>query len=149
MAFHPQIKAQVEPRLGNGRASIVTQFEGHPFLSPAHRGFRTAAELHVLMLTPRSDKRAGDADNRLKTLIDGLTRPANTQQMRDFVPADSGGTFRLLDDDALVRRVTLDSRTSYRSAESSNDALVIVTARLVLGENADMTSPTGNMFLVL
>jgi len=75
--FHPQIKAQVAQRLGKDRTNIVTRFEGHDFFSPAHRKFRTAAELHVLMLTPRSDRPAGDADNRLKTLIDGLTRPAN------------------------------------------------------------------------
>jgi hypothetical protein len=147
--FHLQIKAQVGQRLGQDRSSIVTRFEGHDFVSPAHRRFRTAAELHVLMLTPRSERTAGDADNRLKTLIDGLTRPANPQQMKDFVPPDSEGTFCLLDDDALVRRVTLDTRTSYRGGAASNDALVIVTAKLVLGENADMSSPSGNMFLVL
>ena len=148
-AFHPQVKAQVEPRLGRSKSAISTLFEGHVFVSPAHREFRTAAELHVVMLTPPSARSAGDADNRLKTLIDGLTRPANPQQMHNFVPSDPDGTYCLLDDDALVRRISLDARTSYRGGSASQETLVIVTAKIVLGENVDMSSPTGNMFLVL
>jgi hypothetical protein len=128
-AFHPQIKVQIGPRLGKGRANIITRFQGHNFLCPVHREFRTAAELHVLMLTPPSNRSAGDVDNPLKTLIDGLTRPANTQQMKEFVPKNSDGTYCLLDDDALVRRITLDARTSYRRNGPSNHALVVVTAK--------------------
>jgi len=148
-AFHPQIKAQVEPRLGKSRGSIATSIMGQTFFSPAHPRLRTAAELHVLMLTPVSDRRPGDADNRLKTLVDGLTRPANAQQMVNFVPPDPKGTFCLLDDDARVTRITLDTRNAYGRPGTSKEVLVVITAKLVLGADADMSSPTGNMFLVL
>jgi hypothetical protein len=148
-AFHPQIKTQVEPRLGKNRRNIMTSFMGQQFFSPAHPGLRTAAELHVLMLTPVVDRRPGDVDNRLKTLVDGLTRPANPQQMSNFTPPDPAGTFCLLDDDARVTRITLDTRNSYRPPRASKEVLVVVTAKIVLGADADMSSPTGNLFLVL
>lgn len=149
-AFHPQIKSQVEPRLSReGRDTVTSVVQGHIFITPVHPEFRTAVDLHILLLTSASSHRAGDLDNRLKTLIDGLTRPANTQQMKDFVPGDPDGTFCLLDDDHLVKRLSVDARTSYEPTDDASGALVVVTAKIVLNDSADMTSPTGTIFLVL
>lgn len=149
-AFHGQIKAQVEPLLGQDRKHVSTWLDGHLFISPAHKSFRTAIELDVLMLVPPTRRKVGDVDNRLKTLIDGLTRPANGQQLKDHLEPEGGaGTFCLMDDDALVTRLSLDSRVWHDPSADPHDALVIVTAKVVLGDNADMSSPFGNMFLVL
>jgi hypothetical protein len=89
-------------------------------------------------------------DNRLKTLIDGLTRPVNSQQMQHFIPPTDGGpTYCLMDSDELVKRLTIDARPWFESGMPQNEALVVLTATIVLGDNADMSSPTGNIFLVL
>jgi hypothetical protein len=148
--FHPQIAAQVSRRLGNAIANATTTLEGQAFVSPCHRDLRTAAELDVLLMTPESARNVGDVDNRLKTLIDGLTRPANTQQMQGFMPPSDGGpTYCLMDDDQLVKRLAVDARPWFEPGVPLDKALVVVTATIVLGDNADMSSPTENIFLVL
>lgn len=92
----------------------------------------------------------GDVDNRLKTLIDGLTRPANPQQMQGFIPQSDGGpTYCLMNNDQLVKRLTVDARRWFEPNVPPNEALVIITANIVLGDNADLSSPTGNLLLVL
>lgn len=149
-AFHPQIKEQVSRRLSQDRheAALVSNIEGHEFLAPVHDAFRTAVELDVLMLTGTA-LRPGDSDNRLKTLIDGLTRPASVQQLEGHVdPPEGGPTFCLLDDDKLVQRVTLDSRRWYEPVKR-DETLVVVSATIVLSELAGMDSPFSNIFLLL
>lgn len=69
--------------------------------------------------------------------------------MRDFVPPSIGPTYCLMDDDSLVKRLGVDSRRWHDPEASEYDTLAIVTAKVVLGDAADMTSPTGSMFLVL
>jgi hypothetical protein len=102
------------------------------------------------MLAPRGRRPVGDTDNRLKTLIDGLTRPANLDQLQGFESPDDGGpTYCLMDDDSLVQRIGVDSRTWHVPPLGSNDALVVVTASIVLSETANMQSPVGSIFLVL
>lgn len=102
------------------------------------------------MLTPNSSRPIGDVDNRLKTLIDGLTRPVNSQQMQDFAPpADGGPTYCLMDNDQLVKRLTVDARPWFESSIPADEAFIVVTATIILGDNADMSSPTGTIFMVL
>lgn len=143
--------AQVGPLLsGSALAHASTDVDGRTFISPAHAELRTAVELDVLLLVPPRRSSTGDIDNRMKTLLDGLTRPANLEQLRGFsAPPDGGPTYCLMDDDRLVRRLSFDSRRWFDPAADPQEALAIVTATLVLGDNADMTSPTGNIFLVL
>ncbi|MEU3457641.1 hypothetical protein ABZ671_29160 [Micromonospora sp. NPDC006766] len=150
-AFHSQILAQVRSRLAEKTVKAVTStIGGHAFVSVVHQNLRTAVELDVLLLTPQERRQVGDTDNRLKTLIDGLTRPANLEQMRDYVPPDDGGPlYCLMDNDALVNRLSVDSRRWFVPNVTDTDALVLVTASIVLGANADMTSPTANIFLAL
>jgi hypothetical protein len=102
------------------------------------------------MLLPQHGTGAGDVDNRLKTLVDGLTRPANEEQLRGFVPPDSAQpTYCLMDDDRLVQRLSVDARPWFDSTASVDEALVIVTAAIVLGSNASLKAPVATMFLVL
>lgn len=126
---------------------LTTTIGGFEFTSPAHASFQTAVELDVLLLTKRM-VRPGDVDNRLKTLIDGLTRPANQQQMDGHTaPVDGSSTYRLLDDDRLVQSVRLDSRAWHEDGPR-DESLVIVSAKLVLSNEADVNSPVSNIFLV-
>ena len=102
------------------------------------------------MLVPRQATTAGDVDNRLKTLVDGLTRPANAQQLEGFVPPDAAEpTYCLMDDDRLVQRLSVDARPWFDNTASTNEALVIVTAAIVLGSNASLETPMATTFLVL
>jgi hypothetical protein len=136
--------------LTQSRQHVTSEVEGYQFISPAHERFRTAVELDVLLLTRPGGRLIGDTDNRAKMLIDGLTRPANREQMKKFREPDEGGpTYCLLDDDALVNRMTIDSRHWFDPTADVNDALVVVTAQIVLGKSIDMGAPTGNIFLVL
>lgn len=150
-AFHPQIEAQIRGFVDESNLPYLTTIvDGHSFVSPAHERFRTAVELDILLLAPRGRRPAGDTDNRLKTLVDGLTRPANSQQMQGFTePDDGGATYCLMDDDRLVQRIGLDSRPWHVPQDGRTDALVVVTATIVLGEGADNSSPVGTIFFVI
>jgi hypothetical protein len=149
-AFHPQLKAQVEPFIPSRNWNVAsTVLEGHRFVSPAHRGLHTAIDLEILLLTPLRQRAIGDTDNRLKTLVDGLTRPANPQQMKEFEgPADGGPTYCLLDDDSLVQRISIDSRRWHQPMADPRDAFVVVTARVVLSQSADMSAPVTTLLLL-
>jgi hypothetical protein len=147
-SFHPQVRSQVGPAISRPER-FITDYGGQHFLCAARADRCTAVELDVLLLTPPTVK-VGDADNRLKTVIDGLTRPANPEQMRGFAaPADGGPTFCLLDDDALVQRVNLDSR-KWHGATGPDNTLVVVTASMVMLEGASTggTSLDG-MFMLM
>lgn len=150
-AFHPQILAQSQGRLrADSRTRLTTNIGSREFISLAHPNFDTAVELDILMLAPRGRRPVGDTDNRLKTLIDGLTRPANLNQLQDYEAPDEGGpTYCLMDDDNLVQRIGVDSRTWHVPPLGSPEALVVVTASIVISDTATMQSPVGNIFLVL
>ena len=149
-AFHRQIKSQVGRLLTDKSQPYMTTFMGgHEFISPAHKGFWTAVELDVPILT-RNLIRPGDVDNRLKTLIDGLTRSANPQQLQSFSsPAEGGATFCLLDDDRLVDRVAVDTRVWHEPGLATNEALVVATAKLVLHQEATMNTPMHTLFFLV
>jgi hypothetical protein len=117
-------------------------------MSPAHARFGTAVELDVLLLTHHAAKRPGDLDNRLKTLIDGLTRPQNPQQQASITASPQEPLYCLLDDDDLVQRVSVDSRRWYESADP-DEVLVVITATLVLASTVGPDAPFSNLFLIL
>ncbi|WP_162908141.1 hypothetical protein [Allorhizocola rhizosphaerae] len=152
-AFHPQLVEQVRNRVNpKNLPRITSTVEGQEFVSIANKYLRTAVELDVLLLTRRGVRASGDMDNRLKTLIDGLTRPQNKEQMRAFQPPHGGGPmYCLLDDDDRVVRLGIDSRRWYDPRANDGDALVVITATMVLGEDASMNNqtPTANLFVVL
>lgn len=149
-AFHPQIKAQVGRLLSEQtEESLRTTVGEFEFVSPAHPTLRTDVELDVLLLSPHKPK-SGDVDNRLKTLVDGLTRPANPQQFQGFsAPAGGGPTFCLLDDDNRVQRLSLDSRVWHDPSAAANDALVVVTAKVVLSQTADLKNPMATLWFLV
>jgi hypothetical protein len=149
-AFHPQIAAQAGRLVGTvNRAHMLTEIDGHTFISPVHRAFRTAVELDILLLSP-AGSRLGDSDNRLKTIIDGLTCPANVDQLQGFDEPESGGpTYCLMEDDSLVQGVALDSRQWHGKERGDNNSLVIVTANIVLAHDVDALSPISNILFVL
>ncbi|WP_326568156.1 hypothetical protein VSH64_41315 [Amycolatopsis rhabdoformis] len=70
--------------------------------------------------------------------------------MNDFEAlADGGPTYCLMDGDDLVKRLTVDARPWFGRGSGDNEASVVVTATVVLGDDADLMSPTGNLFMIL
>ena len=88
----------------------------------------TGAELDVLILTPTHLARPGDIDNRLKTLIDGLTRPANNQQVQG---ASTNDEFCLFEDDGLITKLIVDSRSWLGRPAGSTDVLALIGVNIV------------------
>jgi len=148
--LHPQIKSQIEPLLGaNVTEHVSSSYGGFDFVTPVSLNGRTAVELDILLLARRGKTPLGDLDNRMKNLIDGLTRPATREQVSGFEPPDEGPTFCLMEDDQLVQRIGLDTRYWHSPDASFEDALVVVTAKIVLADNADASVPMGPLFFVL
>lgn len=151
--FHRQIKDQVLPLLNpDDLPKIQKVVGGNTFVSPVHSALRVAAELDVFLLVRPSKRPGGDADNRLKTIIDGLTRPANEEQLQGFTAqADGSPTFCLLDDDKLVTQVSVQTRRWYAETPTrdQDEVLAIITATFVPGSEHGVTAPIGSFLLLL
>lgn len=108
---------------------------GYRFVPLITRDNGTVCGIDVLFL--RSDPpghlwNAGDIDNRLKTLFDALTMPRDVSQIGAYLhPAEGEDPFFcLLEDDALVTRVSVETDTLLQPTNSENntaDARVIIT----------------------
>jgi hypothetical protein len=73
---------------------------------------------------------AGDIDNRIKVLFDGLRMPKTVQEMGAFsVDPDENPFFCLLEDDKLVTKVSVTTDRliiPQRSDENVNDVLLVI-----------------------
>jgi hypothetical protein len=88
---------------------MSTSFGGQTFGSSAHAAMSTAAEIDVLVGVPHSARRAGAIDIRLKTLIDGLPRPANARQLKYQNMSMKGDViYCRMHDDSLLQRGQLN-----------------------------------------
>src|SRR5207302_1911391 len=89
------------------------------------------AELDVFLLAANLPggliRRGGDIDNRLKTLFDALSVPANAQQVPNNPDVESDKRiFCLLEDDKLVISVTASNDRLLSLPDNSNDVLVVL-----------------------
>jgi hypothetical protein len=88
------------------------------------------AKLDVLLLSsdmPGGLLHAGDIDNRLKTLFDALSMPANAQQVPTSDDAEPDGRlFCLLEDDRLVTRVEVSNDRLLTELPGSRRTLVLI-----------------------
>ncbi|BCA58000.1 hypothetical protein HMP06_0769 [Sphingomonas sp. HMP6] len=94
--------------------------------------------VHLDVLFLRDDRvgsvlRAGDIDNRLKTLLDGLSMPQSEAQLGSKISPgpDEKPFFCLLEDDSLVVKVSVETDTLLQPIPDigTNAARVIVTVR--------------------
>jgi hypothetical protein len=68
--------------------------------------------------------------NRLKTLFDALSMPANAQQIPSGADAEPDGrVFCLLEDDKLITSITVTKDRLLTMEDGSNDVLVVVRVR--------------------
>ncbi len=100
-------------------AEFVGRFyheSGYQFVPLVREDWSLRCALNVLLLRrdyPGSVIDAGDLDNRVKTLIDGLRRPKNATELRgNETPAsDETPFFVLLEDDRLITEFTVETDT--------------------------------------
>jgi hypothetical protein len=91
------------------------------------------AELDALLLTANLPgpgnliRQGGDIDNRLKTLFDALSMPANVQQVPNNPDVESDKrVFCLLEDDKLVTSVAVSNDRLLSIPDGSNEVLVVL-----------------------
>lgn len=141
-ALHPQLArlwlerplAVAAPRLLAGTAqhtpgSIVVEKDGLRFAPLVTQRLHLYAEISVLLLREQSGGtlivESGDIDNRLKTLLDGLRLPRGANEGRNVgngdgdgqvPPADPDPFFCVMEDDALVTKVSVEVAPLLRPA---------------------------------
>lgn len=139
-----ELKYQVFGRTGSHHTveALANRFDiaGYNFVPLITDSIGALCSIDVLYLRndpPGSVFSAGDLDNRLKTLFDALTMPKDRHQLGDYTTPreDEKPFFCLLQDDALVTRVTAETDTLLSPVQNDqDDARVIVTVRTLLVE---------------
>jgi len=92
------------------------------------------AELDIMLLSASSPGgiiKAGDIDNRLKTLFDALSIPVHKQQVPETPDTCSDGrVFCLLEDDCLITEVKVSNDRLLTEEDNSQNSLVIIRVRV-------------------
>ena len=107
----------------------------YKFVPLARKDWKLHCKLQILLLRRdgiNSAISAGDIDNRVKTIIDALTKPAHLNQLPDgAIPVEGEDPFYcLLEDDRLVTSLEVESDVLLDSNYPSNHAHVIISAEI-------------------
>lgn len=108
---------------------------GYKFVPLARKDWKLHCKLQILLLRQdgiNSAVSAGDIDNRVKTIIDALTKPAHRNQLpANESPSEGEDPFYcLLEDDGLVTSLEVESDILLLSNFPNNHAHVIVSAEI-------------------
>lgn len=158
--FHPQLKRwwEVNPFLRTTDALVPTPkgatWKDHLANCYARNGYNfvplvdsqifLVCSLHILFLRvggPGQVIDNGDLDNRIKTVIDGLTMPINAAQLGPYATPDDDEKpfFVLLQDDKLVSHLAVETdtllepttdRLTCKPLMDANQARLVVTATI-------------------
>ncbi len=136
-AFHPQI---AELFRMPGMPSNLPQWSPREvgefsFVPLAPKGLHLVAEFDVLFLRPGQPGdllQSGDIDNRMKTLLDALRMPHTVDEVpRGDQPADGEVPFYcLLEDDALVTRLNIDTDTLLTPSKGNSEVELVIKGRI-------------------
>lgn len=123
MRFSPSDDQKVS--LAEAVASSHGEY-GYRFVPLVRMDWRLKCSLHVLFLRhdpPGSVVSAGDLDNRIKTLIDALRKPANASElMGNEIPLEGEDPFFcLLEDDRLITGFTVESDRYLEPPKGNKD----------------------------
>jgi hypothetical protein len=114
-----------------GVRSVIVEKGGLLFAPLVTQRLDLYAELSVLLFRqqPRGTliTDGGDIDNRLKTLLDGLRVPHGSMEGRTLMPQDPDPQpfYCLLEDDALVTKVSVESEQLLRPARPDEVVAII------------------------
>ena len=149
MALHPQIKRLWDftplsmcrdwlcESTKPGDYGLLQRSNGVPFAPLISRLNDLMCELDVTLLRQQAPGQllgeGGDIDNRLKTLLDALRRPSTQEaQVAQITKRpDDDPIHCLLQDDALVTRVNVDTDRLLRPASSEFDLVAIIQVTVV------------------
>ncbi len=128
---------------------LATRFarNGYQFVPLVLRELELLCGIEILFLRLGNPgfvvNRAGDLDNRLKTLFDALTMPREASQLGPYTTPGEGEEpfFCLLEDDSVITKATVESDRLLQPVSdppNESDARVVITVRLRAGRvNAD------------
>lgn len=124
----------LEPPASANEISVLVHQGTHVFAPLVCDRLHLIAELDILLLRPELPGRivtsGGDIDNRLKTLFDALRAPSNAQELAPTARQSSvtDPTFTLLEDDALISRVNVDTDRLLGASTPDDVRLIIRVA---------------------
>ena len=102
--------------------SIIVERDGLRFAPLISQRLNLYAEISVLLMRQQAQgalfSEGGDIDNRLKTLLDALRLPRGPNEGRagDLRPDDPEPFFCLMEDDALITKVSVETAQLLRPA---------------------------------
>jgi hypothetical protein len=153
MALHPQLKAlwgcmplaemstfflRERDRGPGARGIPILERKNNVLFAPLITQTNSlACELNVTLLRQQSPGQllgeGGDIDNRLKTLLDALRMPntAEAQQAKINAQVDNDPIHCLLQDDALVRKVSVETDWLLRPTTDPLDLVAIIQVRVL------------------
>ena len=149
--FHPQLQNlwNLEP-LRSRKAELVDRFDGDPSqiqlsvnvgkfrfvpLVSSKDGWNLVAKLDILFLRPSAPgeliRNGGDLDNRIKLLVDSLRVPKLTELAEGDAPESYEMPFLvLLEDDALVVKLAVETETLLHSTHQTSSSYVELIIRV-------------------
>jgi hypothetical protein len=151
MALHPQVKAlwqykplseithQLRETAPPGEVAILERSNNVLFSPLVTQKNHLACELSITFLRQQPPGQllgqGGDIDNRLKTLLDALRKPntAEAQQAQIDIRPDDDPIHCLLQDDALVTKVSVETDRLLRPATQFDLVAIIQVLVLVSG----------------
>jgi hypothetical protein len=99
---------------------VVGAQEFFPLVRPA---LKLKCELEIQLLLNHEVAsvltRTGDLDNRLKTLFDGLRCPQSQQEISRYKPTDIDLYWCLLEDDALIAALRIETHRNFAAPLSA------------------------------
>ena len=136
--FHSQIKNlwELEPLidyqdlLRRGEDGIRIKRYGVEYVPLVCKKLSFVCHLDITLLRPQVSgeivHHSGDIDNRLKTLFDALSMPQNKNQLPKGAMQHKGMFFSLLEDDALITKVSVESDKLLEEVEDESEVLLII-----------------------
>ncbi len=124
--MYPPPKYVLEPH-------VVGDFKFRPLVTA---GLNLIAQLDILLLRPEPPGalivQGGDIDNRLKTLFDALRMPKEAKELPGSARPGAGETpfFCLLEDDALVTAVSVDTDKLLEETQSADWVHLFIRVRV-------------------
>ena len=138
--FQPQLRELVSRKgMAHVKALIDTehpvvtfiQQDGFKFAPIFTEKFGHVVKLNITLLTPSEPGRVvtqgGDLDNRLKTLFDALRAPKAGELPKDDSPREGEEPFFcLLEDDALISAVSVETDRLLRPGHNPSNVVLII-----------------------
>lgn len=134
-ALHPQLAQlwKTNPVLQHFAPTVGHQIGDWQFSPLVIREMDLICEIDVLMLRRQEPggiiRNTGDIDNQLTTLFDALKMPKIARELAGVAPEpDENPLFCLLEDDALITRVNVDTDRLLEPMKSESEVRLLIQA---------------------